>query len=146
MPSPRPNAPPGKHFDHLRDSSPVVQSQPDAHSTSKWADFARPFAGEGTHRSHVADEEWWEANMPDYEDPSQVGHNEEKDIPGFWLFTPEKRMRTRKKLRVRQTSSERAKTITASILGDNKRQTFVAKMAEMTSCSMPTLNPYSTIH
>ncbi|KAF2101811.1 hypothetical protein NA57DRAFT_73251 [Rhizodiscina lignyota] len=99
LPSPKHNAAPGRHFDYLRENEPVVQSEPLAHGASRWADFAQPFAGEGQQRSTVADEQWWDANMPDYEDPSHVGHEEEKGEPGFWLFVPEKRTRMRKKIR-----------------------------------------------
>lgn len=43
---------------------------------------------------NVVDEKWWTENMPTYEGESTVKpHRDEPFIPGFWLFTPEKRER-----------------------------------------------------
>jgi hypothetical protein len=101
VPAPKSNAPPGRQYDHLREKDPVVDSKPAIHTASRWRDFAQDFAGEGLPRGQIVDEQWWSANMPTYEDPSHVGQEREKPIPGFWLFTPEKRARAYIRFQVR---------------------------------------------
>jgi hypothetical protein len=94
------SAPRGRQFDHLRDEDPVVESKPAAHTAPRWHDYAHGFEGEALLRGQVMDDQWLGANMPTYEDPSHVGAEQEKEDPGFWLFTSRKRTRKMEKFQV----------------------------------------------
>lgn len=105
LPSPKTNAARGRKYDHLREKSPVVLGSPSiAQNASRWADFSRPTPGmvPTSPEGQVVDEKWWTENMPTYEGESSVKpQNDQPLIPGFWLFTPEKRERALSRTHVR---------------------------------------------
>lgn len=99
MPQAKPNAVPGRHYDHVREGTPVTITSPLSEHASKWRQFAtasRP----STSRGHIVDDEWMKENMPDLETPWQpMDEPESPDETGFWLLDSSRRKRALKRIR-----------------------------------------------
>lgn len=100
MPTPKPNAVPGRHFDHAREGTPVTITSPMSEQASNWRQFAsvsRP----STSRGRIVDDSWMKENMPDLETP-WVPEDEPiaQDEAGFWLLDSNRRRRRVKRIQV----------------------------------------------
>jgi hypothetical protein len=98
MPTPKSNAVPGRHFDHVREGTPVAITTPVQQSASKWQKFAKAsdydYVKPPTSRGQIVDDEWMKENMPDLETPWEpIDRDEEGEQMGFWLLNASKRRR-----------------------------------------------------
>lgn len=100
MPTPKQNAVAGRHFDHIREGTPVTITSPLSEHASKWQQFAKssdydyvkppPSSGHG----QVVDDEWMKENLPDLETPWEpIDDDEREESEGFWLLNASKRRR-----------------------------------------------------
>ncbi|KAH7128234.1 hypothetical protein B0J11DRAFT_265395 [Dendryphion nanum] len=99
VPTPKPNAVPGRHFDHAREGTPVTITSPISEHASKWQQFAKSSDYDyvrppTSNRGEVVDDDWMKENMPDLETPWEpIDKEEEEDNRGFWLLNASKRKR-----------------------------------------------------
>lgn len=98
MPQAKPNAVPGRHYDHIREGTPVTITSPISEHASKWQRFAH--ASDYDHvkpppsRGQIVDDEWMKENLPDLETPWEPLDNQDTvQEDGFWLFNASKRRR-----------------------------------------------------
>ncbi|KAF1935043.1 hypothetical protein EJ02DRAFT_150951 [Clathrospora elynae] len=87
---------PGRKFDHAREGAPVTLTTPVSDSAQKWKQFTqtsnhdRPISSRG----QVVDDDWLRENMPDLEQKWEpIDQGDDKELKGFWLFSPTKRKR-----------------------------------------------------
>ncbi|KAF2747879.1 hypothetical protein M011DRAFT_467469 [Sporormia fimetaria CBS 119925] len=97
-PKPKPNAVPGRQFDHVREGTPVTIRTPLAENASKWRQFAKAsdydYARPPSSRGQIVDDEWMKENMPDLEAPWEpLDKENEPEGGGHWLFNASKRRR-----------------------------------------------------
>lgn len=121
MPLQKPGTVPGRRFDHQRERTPALISQPLQMVASKWQAFARASAWgspEEEDGAELVSEEWMRENMPDLERPWQArdGSADAEKDPGFWLFTPSKRKRWWKKKQVSGPMALSAAVTTAYVI------------------------------
>ncbi|KAF2010314.1 hypothetical protein BU24DRAFT_413919 [Aaosphaeria arxii CBS 175.79] len=99
MPTPKANAVAGRHFDHVREGTPVTITSPVAEHASKWQQFAKASDYDyvrppTSNRGQVVDDEWMKENMPDLETPwDPIDKDEEEEDQGWWLLNASKRRR-----------------------------------------------------
>lgn len=102
MPTPKANAVPGRHFDHVREGTPVTISSPISESASKWQKFATSsaYGRPPSSRGKIVDENWMKENMPDLEAPWQPEDHDANadDDAGFWLLNSSRRKRRIKRV------------------------------------------------
>ncbi|EOD49846.1 hypothetical protein GTA08_BOTSDO10144 [Neofusicoccum parvum] len=97
-PSPRPGAPAGRRFDHVREAAPPLPNTSPVDSASRWRAFALaskyPDPPQSAGRSEVASPEWIRDNFNDLDspwEPEQPMLVDPEKQPGFWLFSHSKR-------------------------------------------------------
>ena len=107
MPTPKANAVPGRHFDHVREGTPVTISSSIRENASKWQKFAKSsaYGRPPSSRGNIVDENWMKENMPDLEAPWQPEDHDASvdDDAGFWLLNASRRKRRIKRVQVRSS-------------------------------------------
>ncbi|KAF2204064.1 hypothetical protein GQ43DRAFT_438265 [Delitschia confertaspora ATCC 74209] len=102
MPTPKPNAVAGRHYDYAREGTPVTISLPVQQHASKWKEFtaATEYPRPPSSRGQIVDDQWMKENLPDLETPwhPMEDENQEND-EGFWLLDSSRRKRRLKRIR-----------------------------------------------
>lgn len=98
MPTPKANAVAGRHFDHVREGTPVTITSPISEHASKWQQFAKAseydYVKPPPSRGQVVDDEWMKENLPDLETPWEpMDEKDREEENGFWLLNKSKRRR-----------------------------------------------------
>lgn len=109
-PSPRPGAPAGRRFDHVREAAPPLPNTSPVESASRWRTFALasqyPDPPSSAGRAEVASPEWIRDNFNDLDspwEPEQPMTPDPEKRPGFWLFSHSKRKSRFHKFHVRHS-------------------------------------------
>lgn len=103
VPTPKPNAVPGRHFDHERQADPVTITRPVGEVAPVWRTFMN---GTGypsaTNDPEIVGEDWLKEHLPDLDSPwkpEESGTDAEES--GLWLLNPSRRRRKLHRLHVR---------------------------------------------